>query len=960
MHLSDASPFSFFIYTFVLNHQNLSIMEDKRLFLLDGHALVYRAHFAFITRPLINSKGLNTSAITGFVRTLWDLMTNQKPTHIAVAFDPKGGTFRHEYYPQYKANRDAQPEDITIAMQYIPSIIEGFNIPVVMVQNYEADDVIGTLAKQAEKEGYTVYMVTPDKDYAQLVSPNIYMYKPGRQGNEVEILGEKEILANWDIERVDQVIDVLGLQGDSVDNIPGVPGIGPKTAVTLLKEFGSVENIIANADKLKGKQKENVINFAEQALMSKRLATIDINSPIQFDATRYNLDPMNKEKLKEIFLELEFRTLAQQILGNDVISTPQNQAGVQQSLFGNDFVSSKPSSPEEPKTEYQIAKKNIENTPHNYLLVNTVDEIKDLVKVLEQQSTFSFDTETTGIDPHQAEIVGMSFSYKAGEAYYVPVSADMNEAKKTVSYFKEVLENTAISKIGQNIKYDMSIMKWYDVEVAGNLYDTMITHYLCEPDLRHKLDYLTESYLDYKMVPIEDLIGKGGKNQLSMRDVSLEKVKEYAGEDADLTLQLAPVMQKLMAENELDPLYKDIEEPLIRVLCDLEYEGIRIDASFLNDYSKELEKIITNKEQEIYKNAGVHFNIASPKQVGEVLFDRLKVPYRWKKTSTGQYSTDFDKLTELAGEHIVIDTILEHRKFSKLKSTYVDALPTMVNPRTGRVHSNFNQARAATGRLSSENPNLQNIPIKDEAGREIRKAFVPRDEDHVLMAADYSQIELRIIAEISNDTSMLEAFVAGNDFHRATAAKVYGVPYDEVTSEQRRNAKTVNFSITYGAGATNLSRQLAISRKDATDLIQNYFREFSGLKNYMDQTVSFARENGYVKTLLGRRRNLRDINSRNSLTSSNAERVAINTPIQGTAADMIKIAMINIHKALKEQNFKSKMILQVHDELVFDVYKPELEKLKVLVTDLMRNAIPTLKVPILVEIGVGNNWLEAH
>lgn len=960
MHLSDASPFSFFIYTFVLNHQNLSIMEDKRLFLLDGHALVYRAHFAFITRPLINSKGLNTSAITGFVRTLWDLMTNQKPTHIAVAFDPKGGTFRHEYYPQYKANRDAQPEDITIAMQYIPSIIEGFNIPVVMVQNYEADDVIGTLAKQAEKEGYTVYMVTPDKDYAQLVSPNIYMYKPGRQGNEVEILGEKEILANWDIERVDQVIDVLGLQGDSVDNIPGVPGIGPKTAVTLLKEFGSVENIIANADKLKGKQKENVINFAEQALMSKRLATIDINSPIQFDATRYNLDPMNKEKLKEIFLELEFRTLAQQILGNDVISAPQNQAGVQQSLFGNDFVSSKPSAPEEPKTEYQIAKRNIENTPHNYLLVNTVDEIKDLVKVLEQQSTFSFDTETTGIDPHQAEIVGMSFSYKAGEAYYVPVSADMNEAKKTVSYFKDVLENTAITKIGQNIKYDMSIMKWYDVEVAGNLYDTMITHYLCEPDLRHKLDYLTESYLDYKMVPIEDLIGKGGKNQLSMRDVSLEKVKEYAGEDADLTLQLAPVMKKLMAENELDPLYMDIEEPLIRVLCDLEYEGIRIDASFLNDYSKELEKIITNKEQEIYKNAGVHFNIASPKQVGEVLFDRLKVPYRWKKTSTGQYSTDFDKLTELAGEHIVIDTILEHRKFSKLKSTYVDALPTMVNPRTGRVHSNFNQARAATGRLSSENPNLQNIPIKDEAGREIRKAFVPRDEDHVLMAADYSQIELRIIAEISNDTSMLEAFVAGNDFHRATAAKVYGVPYDEVTSEQRRNAKTVNFSITYGAGATNLSRQLAISRKDATDLIQNYFREFSGLKNYMDQTVSFARENGYVKTLLGRRRNLRDINSRNSLTSSNAERVAINTPIQGTAADMIKIAMINIHKALKEQNFKSKMILQVHDELVFDVYKPELEKLKVLVTDLMRNAIPTLKVPILVEIGVGNNWLEAH
>lgn len=960
MHLSDASPFSFFIYTFANNNQNLSAMEDKRLFLLDGHALVYRAHFAFITRPLINSKGLNTSAITGFVRTLWDLMTHQKPTHIAVAFDPKGGTFRHEYYPQYKANRDAQPEDITIALQYIPSIIEAFNIPVVMVQNYEADDVIGTLAKQAEKEGYTVYMVTPDKDYAQLVSPNIYMYKPGRQGNEVEILGEKEILANWDIERVEQVIDVLGLQGDSVDNIPGIPGIGPKTAVTLLKEYGSVENLIANADKLKGKQKDNVINFSDQALLSKRLATIDINSPIQFDATRYNLDPMNKEKLKEIFLELEFRTLAQQILGSDAIASPQNQAGVQQSLFGNDYSINQPTTTEAPKTDYQIAKKNIDNTPHNYLLVNTEDEIKALVKVLEQQSSFSFDTETTGIDPHQAEIVGMSFSFHAGEAYYIPVSSDIGEAKKTIAYFKDVLQNTSITKIGQNIKYDMSIMKWYDVEVAGNLYDTMITHYLCEPDLRHKLDYLTESYLDYKMVPIEELIGKGGKNQLTMRDVSVEKVKEYAGEDADLTLQLVPIMEKLMAENELNQLYKEIEEPLIRVLCDLEYEGIRIDASFLNDYSKDLEKLIAEKEQEIYKNAGVHFNIASPKQVGEVLFDRLKVPYRWKKTSSGQYSTDFDKLTELAGEHIVIDSILEHRKFSKLKSTYVDALPTMVNPRTGRVHSNFNQARAATGRLSSENPNLQNIPIKDEAGREIRKAFVPRDGEHVLMAADYSQIELRIIAEISDDKSMLEAFIAGNDFHRATAAKVYGVPYDEVTSEQRRNAKTVNFSITYGAGATNLSRQLGISRKEATELIQNYFKEFSGLKNYMDQTVSFARENGYVKTLLGRRRNLRDINSRNSLTSSNAERVAINTPIQGTAADMIKIAMINIHKALKDQNLTSKMILQVHDELVFDVYKPELEKVKVLVTDLMRNAIPTLSVPILVEIGVGNTWLEAH
>jgi len=953
-------PFFSFIFIFGTYNINEFKMEDKRLFLLDGHALVYRAHFAFITRPLINSKGVNTSAVTGFVRTLWDLIVNQKPTHIAVAFDPKGGTFRHEYYPQYKANRDAQPEDITIAMKYIPAIVEAFNIPAVMVPNYEADDVIGTLAKQAEKEGYTVYMVTPDKDYAQLVSPNIYMYKPGRQGSDVDILGEKEILESWDISRVDQVIDVLGLQGDSVDNIPGIPGIGPKTAVALLKEYGTVENLIANADQLKGKQKENVIQFAEQGLMSKRLATIDINSPIQFEAEKFTLDPINKEKIKEIFLELEFRTLAQQILGYDIVSGNKNQAGIQQSLFGEVAVNQQQQEKTEDSEEYLIAKKNIENTSHNYILSDTEEKINALVKLLQSHKIISFDTETTGIDAHQAELVGLSFSVIAGEAYYVPISADQEKAKNTVHKFKELLEDKSITKVGQNIKYDMTMMKWYGVEVAGPLYDTMITHYLCEPDLRHKLDYLTESYLDYKMVPIEELIGKGGKNQLSMRDVDVEKVKEYASEDADLTLQLMPVMKKMMAENELNELYHKIEEPLIRVLCDLEYEGIRIDAGFLNDYSKELDKLIINKEQEIYRNAGVHFNISSPKQVGEVLFDRLKVPYRWKKTASGQYSTDFDKLTELAGEHIVIDTILEYRKFSKLKSTYVDALPTMINPRTGRVHSNFNQARAATGRLSSENPNLQNIPIKDEAGREIRKAFIPRTEEYVLLAADYSQIELRIIAEISNDKSMLDAFIAGNDFHKATASKVYGVPYDEVTSEQRRNAKTVNFSITYGAGATNLMRQLNISRKEAQELIQSYFREFSGLKNYMDETVKSARELGYVKTLLGRRRNLRDINSRNSLTASNAERIAINTPIQGTAADMIKIAMINIHQIFRENNLKSKMVLQVHDELVFDVYKPELDQVKSIIEDKMKNAIPTLKVPIIVEMGVGNNWLEAH
>lgn len=931
-------------------------MDDKRLFLLDGHALVYRAHFAFIARPLINSKGMNTSAITGFVRTLWDLMVNQKPTHIAVAFDPKGNTFRHEMYPEYKAHREAQPEDITLAMQYIPGIVEAFNIPVVMVPNYEADDVIGTLAKQAEKQGYKVYMVTPDKDYAQLVSPNIFMYKPSRQGNGIEILGEKEVLEAWDIARVDQVIDVLGLQGDSVDNIPGIPGIGPKTAVALLKEFGTIENLIANTDKLKGKQQENVIKFADQALLSKKLATIDVESPIQFDEKTFTLDPANKEKLKEIFLELEFRTLAQQVLS---YGEPSNKAGVQQSLFPEELgTQDAPAPSEEPK--YEVAKKNSTNTQHRYHLADNPEDISKLVSLLKQAERFSFDTETTGIDPHQAELVGLSFCIEAHEAWYVPVPAKKELADELVREFKDVLENPNIEKIGQNIKYDMAIMKWYGIELQGPLFDTMIAHYLCEPDLRHKLDYLTESYLDYKMIPIEDLIGKNGKNQLTMRQVSVEKVAEYAAEDADLTLQMVPVLNKMLDENDLTGLFHTLEEPLIRVLCDLEFEGIRINARFLEEYSVELEKQILLKEQEIYRNAGTHFNISSPKQVGEILFDRLKIPYKWKKTSSGQYSTDVEKLNELAGEHIVIDTILEYRKLTKLKSTYVDALPTMVNPKTGRIHSNFNQARAATGRLSSENPNLQNIPIRDEAGREIRKAFVPRNEDYVIVSADYSQIELRIIAEISNDTSMMEAFISGNDFHRETAAKVYGVAYDDVTPEQRRNAKTVNFSITYGAGATNLSRQLGISRKEAQELIQGYFREFTGLKNYMDTIVKSAREQGYVKTLLGRRRNLRDINSRNALTASNAERVAINTPIQGTAADMIKIAMIHIHDSFKKANLKSKMVLQVHDELVFDVYKPELEEVKRIIEEKMKNAIPGFKVPMVVETGVGNNWLEAH
>jgi DNA polymerase-1 len=934
-------------------------MSNKKLFLLDGHALVYRAHYAYIKRPLINSKGINTSAITGFVNTLWSILQKEKPTHLAVSFDMSGGTFRNEMYPEYKANRDAQPEDISIALPYIRSIIEAFNIPIVMLENYEADDIIGTLAKQAEKEDFTVYMMTPDKDYAQLVSDKIFMYKPARSGDDAEVIGVPEVLEKWGISRVDQVIDMLGLQGDSVDNIPGIRGIGPKTAKKLLAKYDTVEGLIENADKLKGKQKERVIEGAELGLLSKKLATIDVNVPVQFDASKYIVEPINREKLQEIFKDLEFRNLSKRILGIEAEpAAPQNIAGQQGNLFatGPTVQQATPKPIPEPTT----VDNTIDNTEHDYQLMNTPEKHAELVALLEKQTSISFDTETTGVDANEAELVGMSFSFEANKGYYVPTPADRNEALAIVAVFKSVLENPNIEKIGQNIKYDALMMKWYGVDLQGTYFDTMIAHYLCEPDLRHKLDYLSQSYLNYKMVPIEKLIGKRGKNQLTMRDIAVEKVSEYAAEDADITLQLKPVLAEMLTENRAVDLFENLEMPLVRVLTDMEFEGVRIDGEFLNNYSKELEKIIKEKEESIYEKAGVRFNIASPKQVGEVLFDKMKIPYRWKKTKSGQYSTSEEKLSELAAEHEYVQEILDFRKFSKLKSTYVDALPKLINPKTGRVHSSFNQARAATGRLSSENPNLQNIPIRDDAGREIRKAFIPRDENHILLAADYSQIELRLIAEIANEKAMLEAFQAGHDIHRATAAKVYGVPLEEVTADQRRNAKTVNFSIIYGAGATNLSRQLNIKRKDAKILIDNYFTQYQDLKKYMDETVENCRKDGYVTTLMGRRRELRDINSRNALARTNAERVAINTPIQGSAADMIKVAMINIHKALKDGNFKSKMIMQVHDELVFDVYKPELEKLKPIIENLMKSAIPNLQVPILVGMDIGENWLEAH
>ena len=927
-------------------------MSAKKLFLLDGNALVYRAHFAFITRPLINSKGMNTSAVTGFVRSLWDILHNQKPSHIAVSFDVSSHTFRNEWYPDYKANRDAQPEDITIAFPYIKSIIEGFNIPIVELEGYEADDLIGTLSKQAEKEGFTVYMVTPDKDFGQLVSENIYLYKPSRRGNGVDIWGVPEVLENWGIQRIDQVIDMLGLQGDSVDNIPGIPGIGPKTASKLLEQYDTIENLIAHAHELKGKQRERVEEFGEQGLLSKKLATIDVNSPVTFDERDYRLSELNRDKLGEIFKDLEFRTLSQSILG-------EQTAGGQQDLFGNTVPSKGQVSTEKIKPP-AIADRNIKNTPHEYVLIDDKAKRAQLIDTLGKQEMLCFDTETTGVDANEAKVIGLSFSNEAGKGFWVPVPDDEEATREILHEFKPLFENEKIVKIGQNIKYDALILKWYDIKLKGLYKDTMIAHYLLEPEMNHSMNYLAETYLNYEPMKIETLIGKRGIKQLTMRQADPAKVCEYAAEDADITLQLEQYLFDELTNANLDKLYRDLEEPLIKVLTDLEYAGVNLNQPFLADYSQEIQKEILTKESKIYKQAGTHFNIGSPKQVGEILFDKLGIPYRWRRTKSGQYSTDEDKMNELAAKHEIVSDIMQHRMFSKLRSTYVDALPLMVNPKTGRIHSSFNQALAATGRLSSNNPNLQNIPIRTPEGRKIRMAFIPRDNQHILLSADYSQIELRLIAEISGDEAMLDAFQKNQDIHRATAARVYDVPYEEVSDDQRRNAKTVNFSITYGAGSTNLSRQLNIKRTEAKALIDQYFKQYHGLKRYMEDTVEFARENGFVETLLGRRRKLRDINSRNGMARSGAERIAINTPIQGTAADMIKLAMINIHRAIKEENMQSKMILQVHDELVFDVYKPELEKIKSLIEEKMKNALPDLKVPILVGMGTGDNWLEAH
>ncbi|HHB78787.1 MAG TPA: DNA polymerase I [Saprospiraceae bacterium] len=931
--------------------------NKKTLYLLDAYALIYRAHFAFISRPLINSKGQNVSAVSGFVRTLWDIIKHKKPTHIGVAFDLKGPTFRHDMFPEYKANREAQPEDITFAVPIIREILKAFHIPILEKTGFEADDIIGTIAHKAEKEGFDVFMVTPDKDFGQLVTDKVKLYRPSRQGNDVEIQGPKEILEKWNIRRVDQVVDMLALQGDAVDNIPGIKGVGPKTAAKLLAQYDTVEGIIEHVDELKGSVKQKVASQKEQALLSKVLARIDTHVPLALDVDALHINEFNRPQLAKLFRDLEFKTLAKSILG-------EQPKVVQTSLFGEEAPASKAKAPSAKDDFPQGAPtklNHIDSVKHDYHLVQTHQEIDHLIEILGQQSEICFDTETTNIDPNLAQLVGMSFAVRPHEAWYVPVSQNPKEAAELIKKFAQVFENEQITKIGQNLKYDAIVLRIAGSELKGPWWDTMIAHYLLEPEMRHNMDYLAETYLNYQTIKIETLIGKKGKNQGNMRDVPVEKVSDYAAEDADITLQLAAYFKPLLIENKLDDLFNKVECPLSKVLCDMEYEGVKIDMDFLKNYSHILAEKIKLVEKKIFAaNDNRPFNLNAPRQIGTFLFEHLKIPYTKSKTKTGQYKTGEEILSELAEDHEIVKEILISRRLNKLKSTYVDALPKLVNPRTGRVHSSFNQALTATGRLSSNNPNLQNIPIKTEEGREIRKAFVPRDKDHILLAADYSQIELRLIAEISHEEAMLDAFAKNQDIHRATAAGVFGVPYDKVTADQRRKAKTVNFSIIYGAGATNLSKQLGIKRKEASELIKAYFEQFPNLKNYMAEIVEFARENGYVQTLIGRKRAIRDINSRNGMMRSMAERIAINTPVQGTAADLIKIAMNNIHQTFQELDIQSKMIMQVHDELVFDVLKSELDTIRPIIDEKMKSAMPNLKVPILVSMDVGENWLQAH
>ncbi|WP_223651951.1 DNA polymerase I [Hymenobacter psoromatis] len=953
----------------------------KKLFLLDAFALIYRSHFAFAKNPRINSKGMNTGAVLGFTNTLVEVLLKEKPTHIGVCFDA-GKTFRHEKDENYKANRQAMPEDIGIAIPYIKQVVDAFRIPILLQAGFEADDVIGTLAQRAEAAGFEVFMMTPDKDYCQLVTEHIKIYRPAFMGNAAEVLDVAHVLARFEIERTEQVIDILGLQGDASDNIPGIPGIGEKTAKALIKQFGSVENLIANSDQLKGKQQENVRNFAEQGLLSKELATIHVNVPIDFEPDKLLLEAPDAERLRTLFEELEFRQLAVRVLGTDAapggsrppagpvgrgarrpkVAAPAGQG----SLFGEGSAAVVIAAengeflPGEAGQEYHGTTKTLADVPHNYHLVDTPELRKSLLGFLLQQAEVSFDTETTGLNTMTARLVGLSFSWLAGEAYYVPVPQD-DTAQALVEEFCPFFEST-ILKIGQNIKYDLLMLKNYRVRVNGPFFDTMLAHYLIEPDMRHNMDVLAETYLHYTPVPITDLIGPKGKNQKTMADLDPAAVSDYACEDADVTLQLRHVFEPMLKDLGLLELLNEVENPLVPVLADVEFAGVKIDSAAMTEYSAELQGYVQELETQIYREAGQEFNIGSPKQLGEVLFDKMDVGRgKIKKTKTGQYATGEEILSQLAADNPIAGLILEYRQLSKLRSTYVEALPQLVSPVDGRVHTSFNQAVTATGRLSSTNPNLQNIPIRTEKGREIRKAFVPRDAGHLLLAADYSQVELRIMADFSGDKTMIEAFRLGQDVHASTASKVFHVPLNEVDGEMRRKAKTVNFGIIYGISAFGLAQRIGISRKEATDIIETYFQEFPSVKQFMDDSINRARELEYAETLLKRRRYLRDINSRNATLRGYTERNAINAPIQGTAADIIKMAMINIHDWLEKERLGTKMILQVHDELVFDAVREEVDYITPKIRELMTQALLLPRgVPLEVEVGVGDNWLKAH
>ncbi len=927
---------------------------DKKLFLLDAMALIYRAHFAFSKNPRVNSKGLNTSAVFGFTNALLEILNKEKPTHIGVAFDTHAPTFRHEEYKEYKANREEQPEDIRVAIPVIKDMLKGFRIPVLELDGYEADDIIGTFAKQAAGQGFEVFMMTPDKDYAQLVEEHIYLYKPAYMGNSVDILGIKEVLAKFDIEKVDQVRDILGLQGDSVDNIPGIPGVGAKTAVKLLKEYGSVENIVEHVDELKGALQKKVQEFGEQGIFSKKLATIKIDVPLDFNAKALVIEQPDESLLKPIFEELEFRTISKRVFQEEIAGEPvsSGKSSDQLDMFAQAVE-------EHSDTENALDKKTIENTDHSYHLIDTAEQRKKLIADLEKQKEICFDTETTSLEPVEAKLVGMAFAWKKGEAYYVAVPEAEKEAQQIADEFKEILESPNIMLIGQNLKYDIQIMRNYGINVQGPIFDTMLAHYLIDPETPHKMDTMAENYLNYQPVSIESLIGKKGAKQGNMRDVPLEEVTEYAGEDADITLQLKTYLEKEIKANKLEKLLHEVEQPLSFVLADMEYNGVSIDKDALAEMSKELAELSVKVQQEIFDIAGTEFNIASPKQLGDVLFNKLKLVDKPKKTKSGQFATGEDILSKLANEHEIAAKILEFREYQKLKSTYIDALPKLISPVDNRIHTDYRQAVAATGRLSSNNPNLQNIPIRTAKGREIRKAFIPENDDFVLLSADYSQIELRIMAAFSEDESMISAFKEGRDIHATTASKVFKVDIDNVEPAMRRKAKEVNFGIIYGISAFGLSQNLNIPRGEASEIIQSYFEEFPAVKAYMDKVKAQAHENEYVETILGRRRYLRDINSRNQTLRGYAERNAINAPIQGSAADMIKLAMVKIHEWMQEEKLKSRMIMQVHDELVFEAHKDELDTLKKHVEDFMKNALP-LEVPMEVGMGEGKNWLDAH